>query len=119
MTINGHNLPDKVNVLGTEYKIFYAKREDDERFEDCNGYCEEAAKELHISSDLFENSKDNMKDLYLFGFKVIRHEIVHAFFEESGLSECCDWAINEEVVDWIAKQFPKMSKCFKSIGVDE
>ena len=38
------------------------------------------------------------------GKKVIRHELVHAFLFESGLS-VNSWADNEEIVDWIAIQF--------------
>lgn len=118
MTINGHSLPDKVNVLGTEYKIIYSRKEDDEKLDDCNGYCEPAAKELHINSELFTDGKEYMKDVYLFGFKVVRHEIVHAFIEESGLAESSGWARDEELIDWIAKQFPKIAKCFKTAEVD-
>ena len=52
----------------------------------------------------------------------IRHEVVHAFLEESGLSDCSlrpemAWARNEEMVDWIAIQFPKMLEAFKWLEV--
>ena len=40
--------------------------------------------------------------------KNLRHEIVHAFLFESGLAENSEWAYNEEMVDWIAKQGPKI-----------
>lgn len=48
----------------------------------------------------------------------MRHEITHAFFFESGLQEsslqyCNGWAENEEMVDWVAVQFPKMLQVFK------
>ena len=47
--------------------------------------------------------------------KVIRHELVHAFFFESGLAEC--WkhqktGQEEMTVDWIAIMAPKMHKAF-------
>lgn len=70
-----------------------------------------------------EDSKDEpnpnlvMKDLYIEGIKVIRHELVHAFILESGLCECCTWAENEELVDWIARQFPKMNKVFSELNI--
>jgi len=41
--------------------------------------------------------------------EVLRHEITHAFFSESGLDGYC---IDETLVDWIAKQFPKLCKIF-------
>ncbi|MFD1464645.1 hypothetical protein ACFQ4L_00875 [Lapidilactobacillus mulanensis] len=46
--------------------------------------------------------------------KDTRHELIHAFLCESGLAENSDWAQNEEVVDWIARQFPKLFETFKN-----
>ena len=48
----------------------------------------------------------------------LRHEIVHAFLHESGLSASaghCDfaWAKNEEMVDWIALQGEKIYAAWK------
>jgi len=43
--------------------------------------------------------------------KNIRHELIHAFLSESGLWANCDWA-KEEMVDWLAIQFPKLLKAF-------
>ena len=53
------------------------------------------------------------KNLADYKKQVIRHEIIHAFVFESGLDTCSDWAKNEEMVDWIAIQFPKLLKAFK------
>ena len=52
---------------------------------------------------------------------ILRHEIVHAFFNESGLMDSSlqysgGWAKNEEMVDWIASQFNKIMECFKAAG---
>ena len=51
----------------------------------------------------------------------LRHEIVHAFLNESGLMDSCfaydgSWARCEEMVDWIALQTPKMIKAFEETG---
>lgn len=125
MKIGNCDLPDKVNVLGTEYKIYYEAKENNPKMEGSKGYTELCAKEIHIDRSWFEGAKDDpnpeliLKDLYKEGIKVIRHELVHAFILESGLSECCVWAENEELVDWIARQFPKMMKCFIEAGVAE
>lgn len=51
-----------------------------------------------------ENTYDNLES---FSNKVIRHEIVHAFFHESGLMDYC---LDEQLVDWIALQIPKIIK---------
>lgn len=55
--------------------------------------------------------------------KVLRHEIVHAFLYESGLwqnaygSKC--WAKNEEMIDWMAIQIPKIQRAYKEAYCDE
>lgn len=112
MKINGHNLPDKVNVLGTEYKIFYDKN-NKLKINGCDGYCEKVAKEL------FEEEKvlKQLKNLSDYGLCVIRHELIHAFIYECGLDVNCEWALKEELVDWIAIQFPKLKRCFDNAGV--
>lgn len=58
------------------------------------------------------------KDLQQYKNSVMRHEIVHAFLYESGLDVCSKgaWAKNEEMVDWIAIQFPKMMVAFHEVG---
>ena len=47
----------------------------------------------------------------------IRHEIIHAYLYESGLNnnsnESDSWARNEEMVDWLAIQLPKIFKTFQ------
>ena len=47
--------------------------------------------------------------------KVLRHEIVHAFLIESGMFQA-SWGGNEDIVDWIALQIPKMVDAMKSVG---
>ena len=87
------------------------------------GYTELCAKEIHIDKNWFQWNKNDpnpelvLKDIYKEGIKVIRHELVHAFIFESGLCECCSWADNEELVDWIARQFPKMNKVFSELNI--
>ena len=44
--------------------------------------------------------------------EVIRHEVIHAFFAESGLSKYGD---DEVLVDWIAKQMPKINEAVNKI----
>jgi len=52
--------------------------------------------------------------------ETLRHEIVHAFLFECGLSACSGyadhWAKNEEMVDWIAIQGPKIHEAWKKAG---
>ena len=49
--------------------------------------------------------------------QTLRHEIVHAFFDESGLTESSNtvetpWARNEEMVEWISIQGEKIYKAW-------
>jgi hypothetical protein len=122
MIINGNKLPEKATVLGEVYKFFYETEECDPKMKGNDGYTETEEKEIHIEKGIFEDQPEDkqlVKNLPKYGRKVIRHELVHAFIEESGLAECNDWARSEELVDWIAKQFPKMMKCFVEAGVAE
>ena len=48
--------------------------------------------------------------------KNFRHEIIHAFLDESGLAENSSWAQEEEMVDWFAKQFPKLLSAFQEVN---
>lgn len=53
--------------------------------------------------------------------QILRHEIVHAFLNESGLSANASvpqngWAKHEEMIDWFAIQSPKIYKVFKKVG---
>ena len=110
-----HALPWTVDVLGTRYNIKSTDRNtNDKRLEGANAYCDYYAKE--IVAIKYEETEESFKDIHAFNRKTLRHEIIHAFLAESGLRRSCSWAENEEVVDWIAIQFPKMLKAFKEAG---
>ncbi len=102
-----------VNVLGTEYTIKETNKVDDTNLETCDGYCDTSTKTIVI--DTFKDSPGSLGDLEAYKKKVVRHELAHAFLYESGLS-CNSWAKDEEVVDWIALQFPKLLTAFEQCG---
>lgn len=104
----------KINVLGTEYTIFERKRHKDAHLNDKDGYCDDSVKE--IVTALLEAEPDSKKDLGAVRKKILRHEITHAFLCESGLSCNSEWAENEELVDWIAIQGPKIYKAWQEAG---
>lgn len=101
----------KVNVLGTEYVISEETVDTDKALTDKDGYCDTSVKKCVIDEMkvLNDDSKSNIED---YKKSVIRHELIHAFTFESGL-DACSWARNEEMVDWIAIQFPKMLEVFE------
>lgn len=77
----------KINVLGTEYEVIYDTLADD-------------------SMCIYEQ-------------KVLCHELIHAFMYESGLdvnsNNIEQWAMNEEMIDWMAIQMPKIMEAYESV----
>lgn len=103
----------KVQVLGTEYTIRVIDRTKDSNLERMDGYCDHSVKKIVI--DTFQKTQGDLENMEVYKKLVIRHELVHAFLFESGLTEE-SWARNEEIVDWIAYQFPKLLEAFKKVG---
>ena len=103
----------KVNILGTEISIAYKTQDEDTKLYSCDGYADTSTNSIVVKD--YEKSKDPMmvEKPELCINKVLRHECVHHFFNQSGLAHLCD---NEEVVDWIAIQFPKLYKAFNELG---
>ena len=115
----------KVNILGTEYTIIVKKYDEDEAFERRNidGYCDGMTKNIVICDMTTYNGWEHeLPETAAAAQKAtVCHEIVHAFFNESGLSDSslnldCAWAKNEEMVDWIAIQGPKIYKAWQEAG---
>lgn len=99
-----------INILGTEYVLIKSNSISDPKLAHNDGYCDHVMKTIVI--DTFQETELSVGDLAEYEKQVIRHELIHAFLYESGLSDC-SWAKNEEIVDWIALQFPKMMKVFE------
>lgn len=104
----------KINVLGAEYIVIERDRCEDKQLDDKDGYCDDSVREI-ITARL-DPEPDSKKDLNVVRQKILRHEIVHAFLSESGLSCNSYWAENEELVDWIAIQGPKLWKAWEEAG---
>lgn len=99
-----------IDVLGSKYTITQSNEFDDPCLKDCDGYCDHSVRKIVI--DTFHAEPMSMEDLEEHRKKVIRHELVHAFLFESGLGGA-SWASNEEIVDWIAFQLPKILEAVK------
>ncbi|WP_369118246.1 hypothetical protein [Enterococcus thailandicus] len=107
----------KVNVLGTEYTIFINVTERDKPYMKGNdGIADFTTKEIYIAP-IDDGDPMNMQNMSVYENRTIRHEIVHAFLFESGLDHNTEWARNEEIVDWIAIQTPKLFNIFEKIKV--
>ena len=104
------NTAYKISILGTPYTV-RLRGSEDEKLEHSDGYCDWTTKTIVVRSDIPE-LPETVGNLSIYKQKVLRHEIVHAFLFESGLTENSYWAVNEELVDWIAMQFDKIDKAF-------
>ena len=117
-----------VNVLGTEYKIEQHKISEDEVMKKNSyaGYCADIAK-LIVYADTTEDEyfpDMDEAERKLYSIRTMRHEIIHAFLNESGLGDSANaspgaWSKNEEMVDWFAIQSPKIFKAFEEVGCFE
>ena len=112
----------KIDVLGTKYTIKRVNKGQDDYMDKMglSGYCDNNKKLIAIlnlkSLPDWENEPE--RSILNQEKEAIRHELIHAFLNESGLrwnSATYDkaWATNEEMVDWLAIQAPKMLKAFK------
>lgn len=107
----------RIDILGTYYEVVMKDYKDDSAFEERSlvGYSDSVEKEIVICNlstypglegDTPERHKKMIRN-------ILRHEIIHSFLSESGLedSSCTienPWARNEEMVDWMALQLPKI-----------
>lgn len=115
----------KVNVLGQDYNVIFKPYDKDVVLNENLGYCDFYSKEIVVRANhpqsLLSNPNEDLIMLH-----TIRHEITHAFMFESGLDGSSEYARNEELIDWIAIQIPKMvntmtdavDKLDKLIGVE-
>lgn len=113
------------NILGTSYEIIVKKYDEDEIFERNSfcGYCDPYAKAIILCDMNTYKGWENEDQVTIENChkENLRHEIVHAFFYESGLWDNTNrdigaWAKNEEMVDWIAMQGVKLFKAWSEVG---
>lgn len=111
----------KINILGTNYEIFFKSIDKEPRLKENWGFTDFHTKEIYIANDIEKETENSCKNLIDFKNKVMRHEIIHAFLYESGLREnsnnSISWAENEEMIDWFAIQFPKILKVYKELNI--
>lgn len=110
-----------VSVLGTKYSITRRNFDKDAVLKENSfaGYCNGVLKEIVVADASTLPGADNMSanEKLIFEKTILRHEIVHAFLNESGLEDSTlayngGWSRNEELVDWIALQGPKLYRAW-------
>lgn len=114
-----------VNILGTEYCVTIKKYDEDEVFSrrSIDGYCDSFTRQIVVCDmSTYKGWEHELPETAVAAQKeTLRHEIVHAFLNESGLADSSSsvegaWAKNEEMVDWIALQGPKLYKTWQEVG---
>lgn len=114
-----------VTILGTEYTITRKKYDEDEAFsrDSIDGYCDNYTKSIVVCDmSTYKGWEHEPAETQKAAEKqVLRHEIVHAFFCESGLTDSAlvidrPWCKNEELVDWIANQGSKIYEAWLKAG---
>ena len=99
-----------IDILGSEWQLHFVEGQPLDEDED--GLTDDETRTITIDAGLEGERKK----------RVIRHEVVHAYLAESGLDMSSlqqegGWAVNEEMVDWFARQGPKICKTWKMLGV--
>lgn len=103
----------EVNILGTRYEVKFENELNDIRLCDCSGYCDPSIKKIVVDDFKGKNSHPlSIGDLSALQKKILRHELIHAFLSESGLQ---NWSENEDFVDWIALQMPKIAEAERGV----
>ena len=107
-----------VNVLGARYTI--TRLPAGEMPEGYGGFCDSDLRRIKILrlSTLEEWRHETKEKCEAREKLFLRHEIVHAFFDESGLRDSSEridipWPRNEELVDWLAIQGEKIYKAWE------
>ena len=104
-----------INVLGTDIRVMFREKKQDKSLEECDGYYDSS--ENLIVVRIPEKDDMSLGNLENYQKKVLRHEIIHAFLHESGMSHCASpvdcWSTNEEMVGWFAIQAPKIFTVFR------
>lgn len=103
-----------VNILGTKYEIIMDAPEE-LMPDNADGAMDQSLRRILVAK--LEANINSIQDMNSYRKKVLRHEIIHAFFYESGLwnnSGSTDaWGQDETICDWIAIQSPKIFQAFK------
>lgn len=105
-----------INILGTKYLFKFASRESDKYLAECDGYCDKTSNIIAVLSEDPKSNYDNYKN---YQKKVVRHEIIHAYLNESGLQENYEhsrqFGHDETMIDWFAIQLPKINRTIKEV----
>lgn len=99
----------KINVLGTDYE-FATDDLNNEELTEVDGKCDIFDKKILLrKKEVMPGFSKDAKE-YRYNH-VLRHELIHAFAQECGVS----YGDNEELVDWIAHIIPLVNTAILQI----
>ena len=106
--------PNKLNILGQDYKIIHCKTEKEflkhrDADKEDMGMCDKMEKEIWLNGA--EHARYKNSDIRL--RETLLHEIGHALFEEAGLSYGVALALEEIIVDVYSKLITKLPTAVK------
>lgn len=101
-----------INILGQPYEF---KRDDlnNPELAQADGVCKIFDKEITVREKKYLSGDSDKAKTYR-EEHVVRHELIHAFAEESGVS----YGDDEDLVDWIAHIIPHVNKAFDQLKED-
>lgn len=105
-----------IGIMGSAWTLVSRKKTEDKLLEGLAGYTDPTQKLIVLLDE--DPDENSVGDLHGSLQATIRHEIIHSFLYECGLwadSIAHDhWAMNEEMVDWIALKLPAIEKACKA-----
>lgn len=105
----------QIDILGTTYHI----EEDPNLVKDegADGICARYTKTIYLApkDEMLSDCKDEKEKQARYD-EVVRHEVIHAFLFESGADRL---AQDEDLVQFLAVQAPKLFELFKRLEVDK
>ena len=107
----------KVNILGTEYDVkLLDDRDETMKAMSCGGYTDYSVKKIRVLDVTKNTDSGQQEDTERYQKLILRHELIHAFLYESGVDFRMQFH-NEEMVDWLAMQFSKISEVFDKMEI--
>lgn len=115
-----------IDIMGSKWTIVTKTFFEDDAFDSLGvgGYCEMLTRNIVVCdmSTYPGYEAESAKFIANLNKEILRHEVIHAYLFESGLNSSCHksngpWALDEEIIDWIALQAPKFLQTFKTLGI--
>ena len=113
------DLPITVSILGQKYLIKETTEQETPAIKGLWGLCDSSIHCIFVDKTVDPSDTRTIANLDCHFNKVLRHEIVHAFLDESGLMENASFDSEhfEQMVDWIAIQFPKIVRVYQKLDI--